>query len=86
MRLFSTNKVILENDAMAFDNLAIVKIWDTLRYATIQGENYGPSIRQFHLRDCVWTLVYIVSCVYSTALSCCLYGMCVLYCVISLFV
>ncbi|BBN10953.1 hypothetical protein Mp_5g07880 [Marchantia polymorpha subsp. ruderalis] len=38
----------------AFENLAIAQDRDTLRYATIQGGGYRPSIRRFHVEDYVY--------------------------------
>ncbi len=38
----------------AFENLAIVQQRDTLRYATIRGGGYRPSIRRFHVGDYVY--------------------------------
>ncbi len=37
-----------------FENLAIAQRSDTLQYATIQGGNYQPSIRRFHVGDYVY--------------------------------
>jgi hypothetical protein len=37
-----------------FENLAIVQHRDTLRYATIRGGGYRPSIRRFHVGDYVY--------------------------------
>jgi hypothetical protein len=37
-----------------FINLAIVQHRDTLRYATIRGGGYQPSIRRFHVKDYVY--------------------------------
>jgi PHD-finger len=39
---------------MAFENLAIAQHRDTLRYATIRGGGYRPSIRRFHPGDYVY--------------------------------
>jgi hypothetical protein len=38
----------------AFENLAIAQHRDTLRYATIRGRGYQPSIRRFHVGDYVY--------------------------------
>ncbi|PTQ36949.1 hypothetical protein MARPO_0060s0038 [Marchantia polymorpha] len=38
----------------AFENLAIAQHRDTLRYATIRGGGYRPSIRRFHVGDYVY--------------------------------
>ena len=35
-------------------NLAIAQHRDTLRYATIRGGGYRPSVRRFHLGDYVY--------------------------------
>jgi hypothetical protein len=37
-----------------FENLAIAQHEDTLRYATIRGGGYRPSIRRFHVGDYVY--------------------------------
>jgi hypothetical protein len=39
---------------VAFENLAIAQHRDTLRYATIRGGGYQPSIRRFHVGDYVY--------------------------------
>jgi hypothetical protein len=39
---------------IAFKNLAIAQHRDTLRYATIWGGGYRPSIRRFHVGDYVY--------------------------------
>jgi hypothetical protein len=39
---------------VAFENLAIAQHKDTLRYATIRGGGYQPSIRRFHVGDYVY--------------------------------
>jgi hypothetical protein len=39
---------------IAFENLAITKHRDTLRYVTIQGGGYRPSICKFHVGDYVY--------------------------------
>ncbi|BBN09865.1 hypothetical protein Mp_4g23350 [Marchantia polymorpha subsp. ruderalis] len=38
----------------AFDNLAIAQHRDTLRYETIRGGGYRPSIRRFYVGDYVY--------------------------------
>ncbi len=38
----------------AFENLAIAQHRDTLRYVTIQGGGYRPSIRRFHVGNYVY--------------------------------
>jgi hypothetical protein len=38
----------------AFENLAIVQHRDTLKYATIRGGGYRPSICRFHVGDYVY--------------------------------
>ncbi|CAM6086019.1 unnamed protein product [Calypogeia fissa] len=38
----------------AFENLAIAQHRDTLRYATIRGGGYRPSVRRFHVGDYVY--------------------------------
>jgi hypothetical protein len=38
----------------AFENLAIAQHMDTLRYATIRGGGYRPSIHRFHVGDYVY--------------------------------
>ncbi len=38
----------------AFENLAIAQHRDTLRYATIRGGSYRPSICRFHVGDYVY--------------------------------
>ncbi len=37
-----------------FENLAIAQHRDTLKYATIRGGGYQPSIRMFHVGDYVY--------------------------------
>jgi hypothetical protein len=37
-----------------FENLAIAQHKDTLRYATIWGGGYQPSIHRFHVGDYVY--------------------------------
>jgi hypothetical protein len=39
---------------VAFENLAIVQHKDTMRYATIRGGSYRPSICRFHVGDYVY--------------------------------
>ncbi len=39
---------------VAFENLAIAQHRDTLRYATIRGGGYRPSIRRFHVGGYVY--------------------------------
>ncbi len=39
---------------VAFENLTIAQHMDTLRYATIWGGGYRPSIRRFHVGDYVY--------------------------------
>jgi hypothetical protein len=39
---------------IAFENLAIAQHRDTLRYATIRGGGYQPSIHRFHVGDYVY--------------------------------
>ncbi len=38
----------------AFENLVIAQHRDTLRYATIRGDGYRPSIQRFHVGDYVY--------------------------------
>ncbi|OAE21640.1 hypothetical protein AXG93_2619s1080 [Marchantia polymorpha subsp. ruderalis] len=48
-----SQRVVLFRRVMpaAFENLAIAQHNDTLRYATIRGEGYQPSIRRFRVGD-----------------------------------
>jgi hypothetical protein len=44
----------LKSMPTTFENLAITQHRDTLRYATIRGGGYRPSIRRFHVGDYVY--------------------------------
>ncbi len=52
--VFSTCKTLLKNYANTFENPAITQHKDTLRYVIIQSGGYRPSIRRFHVGDCLF--------------------------------
>ncbi len=52
--VFFTCRALLKSYANNVENLAITQHRDTLRYVTIRGGGYGPSIRRFYVGDCVY--------------------------------